>query len=115
MGDLMRIAKTDAVILNKGEDKETAEAGTFHSRALVPTVDIYTARVFFNFTQKIVEETVDRRVSLLEEKIKDRDQEIMRSIRKLQARLVMQQQNKAAAALPWWRKLFNRGGVKTGK
>jgi hypothetical protein len=113
MGDLMRITKTSADILNKEENNETAEAGTFHSRALVPTVDIYTARVFFNFTQKIVEETVDRRVSLLEEKIMERDREVMRSIRKLQARLLMQQQNKAAAALPWWRKLFNRG-VKTG-
>ncbi len=112
----MSIVKNDADFLNKEEENnETAEAETSYSRALVPTVDIYTARMFFNFTRNIVEETVDRRVSLLEEKIKDRDQEIMRSIRKLQARLAMQQQNKAAAALPWWRKLFNRAGEKRGK
>ncbi|HQD76492.1 MAG: hypothetical protein RJR37_11420 [Peptococcaceae bacterium MAG4] len=114
MGDLVSIAKNDADILNKEENNEAAGAGASYSRALVPTVDIYTARLFFNFTRNIVEETVDRRVSLLEEKIKDRDQELMRAIRKLQARLAMQQQNKAAA-LPWWRKLFNRGVEKREK
>lgn len=86
-GDLVSIAKNDADILNKEENNEAAGAGASYSRALVPTVDIYTARLFFNFTRNIVEETVDRRVSLLEEKIKDRDQELMRAIRKLQARL----------------------------
>lgn len=110
----MRIAKIEADIPSEREDKDSAGAGRFQSRALIPTVDIYTAKIFFNFTQKIVEEAVDRRVSRLEEKIKDRDKEIMRSIRKLQAGLVMQQQNKIAA-LPWWRKLFSRRAVKGGK
>lgn len=102
MGDLVHIPKTDEISLNN----EPAEAETPLSRAVVPTVDIYTARVFFNITRKIVEETVDRRVSLLEKNIKERDREIMRTMRKMQARLVMQQ-NKAAQ--PWWRKLFKRG------
>lgn len=50
----MRITKTSADILNKEENNETAEAGTFHSRALVPTVDIYTARVFLILPKKLL-------------------------------------------------------------
>ncbi len=77
-----------------------------YRRAIVPTVDVYTARILFNFTQKIVEDTVDRRMSLLEKHLEERDKEIMRSIRRIQAQTAMRQSN---IQKPWWRKLFKRG------
>lgn len=73
------------------------------TQSIVPTMDIYTARFLFNITQKMVEDTVDRRISLMEKNIEARDQEVMRIIRKIQARLIMQQ-NKTK--LPWWRRFF---------
>ncbi len=76
------------------------------SRAIVPTIDIYTARALFNLTQKIVEDTVDKRVSLLEKKIEERDVEIMRSIRRIQSRMAIRQ---GREKLSWWQRLFNRG------
>jgi len=74
-----------------------------YPHAIVPTIDVYTAKVLFSLTKKMVEDTVDRRVSALEKNIENRDREIMRTIRKIQAQVVVQQ-NKTK--LPWWRKLF---------
>lgn len=75
-------------------------------QALVPTIDIYSARVLFSLTQKMVEDAVDRRVSLLEKRIDERDREVMRAIRKIQTRFLLHQD---PVKLPWWRKLFQRG------
>ncbi|MCL6478152.1 MAG: hypothetical protein K6T65_07020 [Peptococcaceae bacterium] len=83
--------------------RSAEEPGT--TRAIVPTIDLYSARVLLTLTQKMVEDAVDRRVSQLEERIEQRDREIMRSIRKIQNRMLDQQKK---AGLPWWRKLFQR-------
>ena len=72
-------------------------------RAVVPTVDLYSARVLFSLTQKMLEDTVDRRISLLEKRIEERDREVLRTIRKIQTRLLVQQ---SKAREPWWRRLF---------
>lgn len=112
MGDLVCINKpneTDLIkvtVEHESASSSNRESDAPYARAVVPTMDIYAARVLFNLTQKMVEDAVDRRVSLLEKHIAERDKEIMRTIRKVQARLVVQQ-NKVQ--LPWWRKLFNRG------
>jgi len=97
MGELVHLNET---ISNSDQDSEV-----HYSQAIVPTIDIYTARFLFNVTQKMVEDAVDRRVSILERNIEARDQEIMRAIRKIQARMVTQQ-NKVK--LPWWRRLFSQ-------
>lgn len=73
------------------------------TKAVVPTVDIYSAKILLTLTQRMIEEAVDRRVTLLEEKIEARDQEIMRAIRKMQAKMVIRQ---GKEQLPWWRRLF---------
>jgi hypothetical protein len=97
----------DLVCLNRPDDSdrvaETEIAEVSWTNAVVPTIDIYSAKVLLTLTQRMVEETVDRRVSLLEKKIEDRDQEIMRAIRKMQAKMVIQQ---GRGQLPWWRRLF---------
>ncbi|OPY57017.1 MAG: hypothetical protein A4E55_01876 [Pelotomaculum sp. PtaU1.Bin035] len=77
-----------------------------YSQAIVPTIDIYTAKILFNLTQKMVEDAVDRRVSILEKHIKERDKELMRNIRKIQAQTVIL---KNKTQQPWWRRLFNQG------
>lgn len=111
MGDLVCMNKRDETDLIKDTaDHDTVsdsnrETGGPYSQAVVPTIDIYAAKVLFNLTQKMVETAVDRRVSLLEKSIEERDKEMMRTIRKMQARMVMQH-NKVQ--LPWWRRLFNR-------
>ncbi len=112
MGNLVRINKPDAKDLevNGTENLTVPESGpepeVHEPNALVPTIDIYKAKVLFNLTQKIVEDTVDRRVSLLEKRIKERDKEIMQSIRRIQSRMVMQNQTRQQ---PWWLRLFQRG------
>ncbi|BAF58736.1 MAG: hypothetical protein HPY89_09620 [Pelotomaculum sp.] len=112
MGELVCISKPcekdlpgeavvpEAALDDGGEPEEPA------SRAVIPTIDIYTAKVLFDITQKMVENAVDRRVSLLEKRIEDRDREIMRTIRKIQARMATQE-NKAKAS--WWQRLLGRG------
>lgn len=111
MGDIVCIDKRNEAYLAKAgtEPGVQTEAGREPeepcSQAIVPTIDIYTARVIYNLTQKMVEEVVDRRVSLLEKRIEERDKEVMRTIRKIQARMVMEQ-NKIQQ--PWWRRLFSR-------
>ncbi len=101
----------DLVCINRPDDSdrvtETEIKEISWSNAVVPTIDIYSAKVLLTLTQRMVEETVDRRVSQLEKNIKDRDQEIMRAIRKMQARMVIHQ---GKVQLPWWRRLF--GGSK---
>lgn len=99
--DLIEVTATPETTSEGGQEAEAPA-----SRAVVPTIDIYTARVLFNLTQKMVEETVDRRISLLEERIEDRDKEIMRTIRKMQARMIV---HPGKIQVPWWRKLFQRG------
>lgn len=99
MGNLLYAKILDNNELTNGKP----ESDTHYSQAVVPTIDIYTAKVIFNLTQKMVEDTVDRRVSALEKKIEHRDHEVMRMIRRIQAQVVMQQ-NKHS--LPWWKKLF---------
>ncbi|MCG9966683.1 hypothetical protein L9W92_01255 [Pelotomaculum terephthalicicum JT] len=74
-----------------------------YSQAVVPTIDVYTAKVLFSLTQKMIEDTVDKRVSALEKNIERRDQEVMRTIRRIQAQVIVQQ-NKSP--LPWWKKIF---------
>lgn len=97
----------DLVCLNRPDDSdrvtETEITEKSWNNAVVPTIDIYSARVLLTLTQRMVEEAVDRRVSLLEQNIEARDQEIMRAIRKMQARLVIRQ---GQVKLPWWRRLL---------
>ena len=102
MGDLVCINRPDDS--DRVTEAEIAEIPW--TKAIVPTIDIYSAKVLLTLTQRMVEEAVDRRVSLLEKHIEDRDQEIMRAIRKMQAKMVIRQGN---VQLPWWRRLF---GVK---
>jgi hypothetical protein len=85
--------------------KSAPEPEAPESNALVPTIDLYKAKVLFNLTQKMVENTVDRRISLLEKKIKKRDKEIMQSIRRIQSQMVMQRKTRQQ---PWWLRLFQR-------
>jgi hypothetical protein len=99
MGDLLYAKKPDENDLTNGEQDWYGP----YSRAIVPTIDIYTAKTLFSLTQKMVEDTVDRRVSALEKNIEKRDQEVTPIIRNIQAQGVVQQ-NKSK--LPWWRKLF---------
>lgn len=111
MGDLVRINKpgekdtannlTEQVIISNA-DRQPEET---RSKAVVPTIDIYSARVFLKISQKMFEDTLDSRISLLEKRIGERDREIMRSIRRIQSRMLLQQ-NKVQ--LPWWRKLFKK-------
>ncbi|MDD4239653.1 MAG: hypothetical protein PHT62_14055 [Desulfotomaculaceae bacterium] len=100
----------DLVCINRPDDSDRVTEAEISeiswTNAIVPTIDIYSAKVLLSLTQMMVEEAVDRRVSLLEKKIEDRDQEIMRAIRKMQAKLVIRQ---GKVQLPWWRRLF---GVK---
>ncbi|MDD3652645.1 MAG: hypothetical protein PHO01_00430 [Desulfotomaculaceae bacterium] len=104
MGDLvLKIVKQETT----PDDTQAQE--NLSTQAIVPTIDIYTAKFLFNITQKMVEEAVDRRVSILEKNIELRDQEIMRIMRRIQARMIMQQ-NKPKE--PWWRKLFARTSDK---
>lgn len=74
-------------------------------RAVVPTIDIYSASVFIKISQKMFEDTLDSRISLLEKKLSDRDREIMRSIRRIQSRMLLQQ---SKVRVPWWQKLFKK-------
>lgn len=112
MGDLVcmnKLNETDLIkvtVVHEPASNSNRESEVPYSRAVVPTIDVYAARVLFTLTQKMVEDAVDRRVSLLEKNIEGRDKEIMRTIRKMQARMVVQQ-NKVQ--LPWWRRLFYRG------
>jgi hypothetical protein len=105
MGDLVCINRMDDS--DRVTEAEIAEIPC--TNAIVPTIDIYSAKVLLTLTQKMVEETVDHRVSLLEKKIENRDQEIMRAIRKMQARMVLRQGN---VQLPWWRRLFGQKQTK---
>lgn len=111
MGEIVCIEKKNEAYAAEAAIEPEIQTGTGRgpeapgSRAIVPTMDIYTARVIYNLTQRMVEEVVDRRVSLLEKRIEDRDREVMRTIRRMQARMVMEQ-NKVRQ--PWWRSLFAR-------
>lgn len=80
-----------------------------HGQAVVPTIDLYSARVLFSLTQKMVEDALDRRVSLLEKRIEERDREVLRTVRKIQTRMMIQQ---SQVKLPWWRRLFKRENAK---
>lgn len=102
MGDLIYARKQDE---NGWTGDNNGWEGPY-SQAIVPTIDVYTAKVLFSLTQKMIEDTVDKRVSALEKNIERRDQEVMRMIRRIQAQVVIQQ-NKPKSLLPWWRKLFN--------
>lgn len=102
--DLIKISKEDETTPRSDRESEVP-----YSRAVVPTVDIYAAKVLFDLMQKMVEDTVDRRISLLEKQIGERDKEIMRAIRKIQARMVME---KSKAPQTWWQRLFNRKNDK---
>ncbi len=73
--------------------------------ALVPTIDIYAASVFLKISQKMFEDTLNSRISLLEKKLDERDREIMRAMRRIQARMLLQQHK---VNIPWWRKLFKK-------
>jgi hypothetical protein len=73
------------------------------TRAVVPTIDIYSAKFLLSLTQRMIEEAVDRRVTVLEKNIEARVQEIMRAIRKMQANMIIRQ---GKVQLPWWRRLF---------
>lgn len=101
MGDLVCINRPDDS--DRVTEAELAEISW--TNAVVPTIDIYSAKVLLTLTQRMVEETVDRRVSQLEKNIQERDQEIMRAIRKMQAKMVIRQGN---VQLPWWRRLFGK-------
>lgn len=101
MGNLVCISRPD----DSDRVTETEIEEISRSTAVVPTIDLYSAKVLLTLTQRMVEETVDRRVSLLEKKIEERDQEITRAIRKIQARMVMRQ---AKMRQPWWRRLFGQ-------
>lgn len=100
MGELLYAKKPDKNNATSGRQDNDSSP---YLQAIVPTIDIYTAKVLFNLTQKMVEDTVDRRISVLEKNIEHRDREVMRMIRRIQAQVVVQQ-NKPS--LPWWRKLF---------
>ncbi|MCL6635276.1 MAG: hypothetical protein K6T29_05845 [Peptococcaceae bacterium] len=110
MGDIVAIDKSKETRAVKGAEEKTVSGGGRdteppYARAVVPTIDIYAARVLYNLTQRMVEDVVDRRISLLEKQIEERDKEVMRTIRRIQAKMVMEQ-NKVQ--LPWWRRLFSR-------
>ncbi len=75
------------------------------SKAVVPTIDIYSASVFLRISKKMFEDTLDSRISHLEKKLGERDREIMRAMRRIQARMLLQQ-NKVR--VPWWQKLFKK-------
>jgi len=75
------------------------------SKAVVPTIDIYSASVFLKISQKMFEDTLDKRISLLEKKLGERDREIMRAMRRIQARMLLQQHK---VHIPWWQKLFKK-------
>jgi len=99
MGELVRIKGTEQA--DQLAEHEAAENNG--SQSLVPTIDIYSAKVLLALTQRMIEDTVDRRVSQLEKKIAERDQEVMRAIRKIQSRLATRQEK---VQLPWWRKVL---------
>ncbi|OPX82167.1 MAG: hypothetical protein A4E52_02086 [Pelotomaculum sp. PtaB.Bin013] len=101
MGELIYARKQDENSLT-GDNHEWEGP---YSQAVVPTIDVYTAKVLFSLTQKMIEDTVDKRVSALEKNIERRDQEVMRTIRRIQAQVVIQQ-NKPKSPLTWWKKLF---------
>ena len=73
-------------------------------RAVVPTIDLYAAGVLLNFARLAVEEVFDRKLSQLEEKIAERDREVMQAIRRIQARLATEKK----VSTKWWQKLFGR-------
>lgn len=98
--DLLKESMERDIELDRDMEPEISEW-----RAVVPTIDIYRAKLLFNLTQKMVEDTVDRRVSLLEKQIEERDKEIMRAIRKIQSRTAI----KGTDRRPWWQRLFQRG------
>ncbi len=75
------------------------------SKAVVPTIDIYSASVFLRISQKMFEDTLDSRISLLEKKLGERDRDIMRAMRRIQARMLLQQHK---VHIPWWQKLFKK-------
>ncbi len=111
MGEIVRITKANGNSLQEDPMEQAVipdeiEPGVPCSQAVVPTVDIYTARILFDITQKMVEQTVDRRVSLLEKRIIERDKDIMRAIRKIQARTMLTEKQ---VKIPWWHKLFKKG------
>lgn len=101
MGELVCIKGTEQADQLVAQEREAAEYNG--SRALVPTIDIYSAKVLLALTQRMIEDTVDRRMSQLEKRIADRDQELMRAIRKMQSRLAVRQEK---VRLPWWRKVL---------
>ncbi|NLI13586.1 hypothetical protein [Pelotomaculum propionicicum] len=74
-------------------------------KAVVPTIDIYAASVFLKISQKMFEDTLDSRISLLEKKLEERDREITRAMRRIQARMLLQQHK---VHIPWWQKLFKK-------
>lgn len=78
-------------------------------QAVVPTIDLYSARVLFSLTQKMVEDALDKRVTLLEKRIEERDREVLRAMRKIQTRMMIQQ---SQVILPWWQRLFKRNNAK---
>jgi hypothetical protein len=102
MGDLVCINRPDDS--DRVTEAEISEVS--RTNAVVPTIDIYSAKVLLTLTQRMVEEAVDQRVSILEKNLEERDREIMRAIRKMQAKMVIRQ---GKVQLPWWRRLF---GVK---
>jgi len=105
--------------INMPDEKETANAPAgqalisnveilsekIPSKAVVPTIDIYSASVFLKISQKMFEDTLNSRISLLEKKLGERDREIMRAMRRIQARMLLQQHK---VHIPWWQKLFKK-------
>jgi len=104
MGELIYARKQD----ENGLTGDNHSREGHYSQAVVPTIDVYAAKVLFGLTQKMIEDTVDRRVSALEKNIERRDLEVMRTIRRIQAQVVIQQQNKPKSPLTWWKKLFKK-------
>lgn len=101
MRSITQARKLDGEYLTDDDIEE--EKYCSYTQAIVPTIDVYTAKVLFSMTQKMIEDTVDKRVSALEKNIEQRDREIMRMIRKVQAQVIVRQ---AKPSLPWWKKLF---------
>lgn len=106
MGNLIHARKIKE---KKVVDRSAREQEELHSQAIVPTIDVYTAKIFFGLTKKMVEDTVDKRITALEKNIESRDQEVMRTIRRIQAQVTVQQ---TQISLPWWKKIFRKNKAR---
>ena len=109
MGNLMPFNMPDEKDTEHGPARQSFNVDILSeeipSKALVPTIDIYSASVFLKISQKMFEDTLDNRISFLEKKLGERDREIMRSMRRIQARMLLQQHK---VHIPWWQKLFKK-------